>query len=79
MNAPRELWLELEKKILGGAAEVTQLRCPNCGGSLRIRFSALSGHAAIGIACLSCSSRSNLDGSFPEPRWVTKLGSEFTT
>ncbi len=60
----------------GRAADVVRLRCPACGGKMRVVY-ASKPKAYLGSECLSCCWRLHLDGVLEKPPWVSVLGDSF--
>lgn len=82
----RTVWRPiLEQALNGNAAEVMLLGCPQCSGSLSIRFDPDSPQAAGGTAgCLQVFCRDETLGTIWDalektPEWCDSLGTEIQT
>lgn len=65
--------------VRGTASEVSGIKCPVCGGPLKITFSEVRGKMSLGVQCKKFCYRSNIDGLETVPPWVNELGERFET
>lgn len=64
--------------IEGDAEQLMQLRCPTCSGSLSVAYTE-GRKSAVGFFCEKCLYNLNIDGIFPRPPWVERLGTRART
>ena len=72
---------ELSDRVLADSMDALKKeRCPQCGGSLKIRFDASRrGLGSVGIDCAPCRIRIRLDGVQSVPEWAIDSGYEIST
>lgn len=72
-DVPLDPWDELENTIFyGSARDVENLKCPECGGPLAVRFE--KSESCLTIECLQCGARSHGDKCLLIPKYLQEDG-----
>lgn len=73
-------WHEITNSIRTADVDgLRKLRCPECGGQLRIEFVKTDQKSALYVDCLQCKQRVRTTGTGVEPPWTKELGFTATT
>ena len=68
-------WNEVLKSVRSADAEkFATLRCPECGGRLKVEYVPRSQRDALYIECVSCNQIVRSTGQKMQPPWTITLG-----
>lgn len=67
-----------QKIVSANADQVLVFKCPQCGCSLLIQYTA-GNKLSLSVSCKKLCFRTHIDGMEHEPQWVSTLGQRIVT